>query len=56
MAGGGCTPALGNRSGKLISRRASSLNVLFAAFLELNNSFVRKKDVQMDYALYSPFF
>lgn len=51
----GCTSALGKRLGNLIPKRASSLNVLFAAFLAEQASFVRRKHVQMDYALYSFF-
>lgn len=35
--------------GKEISKRTSSLNVLFAVFLELNNSFIRKMYSQIDY-------
>lgn len=41
--GGGCTSALGKRLDKETAKKASSLNVLFAAFLDLNSTCLRKK-------------
>lgn len=40
---GGCTSALGKRLDKETSKKASSLNVLFAAFLDLSSTCLRKK-------------
>lgn len=40
---GGCTSALGKRLDKETAKKASSLNVLFAAFLDLNSTCLRKK-------------
>ena len=42
----GCTSALDKGLGKEISKRGSSLNILFVALLELSNSFERKKKIK----------
>ena len=53
----GCTSALDKRLGEEISKRGSSLNILFAALLELSNSFERKKNKSMcKQIMYSYFF
>lgn len=53
----GCTSALDKGLGKEISKRGSSLNILFVALLELSNSFERKKNKSMcKQIMYSHFF